>query len=134
MVEYKVLVCGNLSENGLKILEQAGGIVVDRKPELSQEKLLEIIADYDGVVVRSETVITEAVIAKGERLKVIGRAGTGVDNIDVAAATQRGIVVMNTPGGNTITTAEHALSLMVSLARNVPQATSSMKAGKWEKK
>src|SRR5262245_1862660 len=131
---YRILVCGNLSESGLKILEQAEGIKVDRKPELNQEELLKIIDNYDGVVVRSETRITEAVIAAGTRLKVIGRAGTGVDNIEVPAATQRGIVVMNTPGGNTVTTAEHALALLVSLARNVPQATGSMKAGKWEKK
>lgn len=133
-MSYKVLVCGNLSEAGLKILEQAEGIEVDRKGELSQDQLLEIIASYDGVVVRSDTKITAPVIAAGEKLKVVGRAGTGVDNIDVAAATQRGIVVMNTPGGNTVTTAEHTLALMVSLARNVPQATASMKAGKWEKK
>lgn len=133
-MSYKVLVCGNLSEAGLKILEQAEGIEVDRKGELSQDQLLEIIASYDGVVVRSDTKITAPVIAAGEKLKVVGRAGTGVDNIDVPAATQRGIVVMNTPGGNTVTTAEHTLALMVSLARNVPQATASMKAGKWEKK
>jgi D-3-phosphoglycerate dehydrogenase / 2-oxoglutarate reductase len=131
---YKILVCGNLSENGLKILEQAKEIEVDRKPELSQEQLLEIIGNYDGVIVRSETRITGPVIAAGTQLKVVGRAGTGVDNIDVPAATQRGIVVMNTPGGNTVTTAEHALALMVSLSRNVPQATASMKTGKWEKK
>jgi D-3-phosphoglycerate dehydrogenase / 2-oxoglutarate reductase len=134
MTTHRILVCGNLSESGLKILEQAKGIEVDRKPELSQEQLLEIIDNYDGVIVRSETRITEPVIAAGKRLKVIGRAGTGVDNIEVPAATQRGIVVMNTPGGNTVTTAEHALALLVSLARNVPQATGSMKAGKWEKK
>lgn len=133
-MSYKVLVCGNLSEAGLKILEQAEGIEVDRKGELSQDQLLEIIASYDGVVVRSDTKITAPVIAAGEKLKVVGRAGTGVDNIDVPAATQQGIVVMNTPGGNTVTTAEHTLALMVSLARNVPQATASMKAGKWEKK
>ena len=99
-MSYKVLVCGNLSEAGLKILEQAEGIEVDRKGELSQDQLLEIIASYDGVVVRSDTKITAPVIAAGEKLKVVGRAGTGVDNIDVSAATQRGIVVMNTPGGN----------------------------------
>lgn len=133
-MSYKILVCGNLSENGLKILEQAANIEVDRKPELSEEELLKIIADYHGVIVRSDTKLTAPVIAKGDNLKVLGRAGTGVDNIDVAAATQRGIVVMNTPGGNTVTTAEHALALMVALARNVPQATASMKNGKWEKK
>lgn len=133
-MSYKVLVCGSLSEAGLKILEQAEGIEVDRKGELKEEQLLEIIANYDAVVVRSDTKITAPVIAAGHKLKVLGRAGTGVDNIDVAAATQRGILVMNTPGGNTVTTAEHALALMVSLARNVPQATASMKEGKWEKK
>ncbi|KAF0247234.1 MAG: D-3-phosphoglycerate dehydrogenase, partial [bacterium] len=133
-MSYKILVCGNLSETGMKILEQADGIELDRRGELKEEQLLEIIANYDGVIVRSDTKITAPVIALGDKLKVLGRAGTGVDNIDVAAATQRGIVVMNTPGGNTVTTAEHALALMVSLARNVAQATASMKAGKWEKK
>ncbi len=133
-MSYKILVCGNLSETGMKILEQADGIELDRRGELKEEELLEIIANYDGVIVRSDTKITAPVIAIGDKLKVLGRAGTGVDNIDVIAATQRGIVVMNTPGGNTVTTAEHALALMVSLARNVAQATASMKAGKWEKK
>src|SRR5687767_8422726 len=99
MSQYKVLVCGNLSESGLKILETTPGITLDRKPELSQDDLLKIIADYDGVIVRSETRITAPVIAAAERLKVVGRAGTGVDNIDVAAATKRGVLVMNTPGG-----------------------------------
>ncbi|MCS6884692.1 MAG: phosphoglycerate dehydrogenase [Acidobacteriota bacterium] len=130
----KILVCGNISEQGLRILEDAGEIEVDRKPELNQEQLLAIIANYDAVIVRSETKITSSVIAAAEKLKLIGRAGSGVDNIDVKAATQRGIVVMNTPGGNTVTTAEHTMALLLSIARNVPQATASVKAGKWEKK
>jgi D-3-phosphoglycerate dehydrogenase / 2-oxoglutarate reductase len=133
-MSYKILICGNLSEQGVKVFTAAAQIVVDNKPELTEAELVAIIADYDAVVVRSDTRITAPVIAAGQRLKVIGRAGTGVDNIDVAAATERGVVVMNTPGGNTVTTAEHAMALLVALARNVPQATASMKAGKWEKK
>ena len=92
------------------------------------------LKEFDALVVRSRTKVPAALIETAEKLKVIGRAGTGLDNIDVGAATKRGIAVMNTPGGNTVTTAEHALSLLFSLSRNVPQATASLKAGKWEKK
>lgn len=133
-MSYKVLVCGSLSQSGIKILAETPGIEVDNKPELSEAELVEIIADYDGVIVRSDTKITAPVIAASKKLQVVGRAGTGVDNIDVKAATKKGIVVMNVPGGNTVTTAEHTLALMVSLARNVAQANASMRAGKWEKK
>ena len=104
------------------------------RPGASPDELLELIADVEGLVIRSGTKVTSDVIARADHLKVIGRAGIGVDNVDVAAATGRGIVVVNTPEGNNITTAEHALALMVSLARHVPQATASMKEGKWEKK
>ena len=92
-----------------------------------------MIADVEGLVIRSGTKVTADVIAAGHKLRVIGRAGIGVDNVDVPAATARGIVVMNTPGGNNITTAEHAIALLISLARHIPQATASMKAGHWEK-
>lgn len=129
----KVLVSDRLAPQGLEILEQARGLEVDNAPGISHEELLERIADADGLVIRSGTKVTADAIARGEKLRVIGRAGIGVDNVDLAAATERGIVVVNTPEGNNVTTAEHAIALLVSLARHVPQATASLKAGRWEK-
>ncbi len=130
----RVLVSDSLSPRGLEILRQAEGIEVDVRTGLSPDELREIIGDYDALVIRSGTKVTADVIERAARLRVVGRAGIGVDNVDVAAATKRGIVVMNTPGGNSVTTAEHAVALMMSLVRNIPQATMSMKQGKWEKK
>jgi D-3-phosphoglycerate dehydrogenase len=130
----KVLVTDSLATQGLDILEDAEGIEVVNSPGLSPGELAEAIADADALVIRSGTKVTKDVFDAAKQLKVVGRAGIGVDNVDVGAATSRGIVVMNTPGGNTITTAEHAISLMVSLARHIPQATASMKAGQWNKK
>ena len=111
----------------------ANGIEYDKKIGLSEEEICNIINDYNGVIVRSATKITKKIIDIGKNLKVLGRAGIGVDNIDIDAATTKGIVVMNTPFGNSITTAEHTISLMMSLARNIPQASQSTKEGKWEK-
>lgn len=128
----KVLVSDKLSDKGMQIL-RAGGLDVDVETKLSPEALLSAIKNYDGLVVRSSTRVTAQVIGAADELKVIGRAGSGLDNIDVAAATRRGIVVMNTPGGNTVTTAEHTMALVFSLARSIPQAWSSLKTGKWEK-
>jgi len=130
----KVLVSDSLAPEGLKILESMPGVEVVNRPGMPPGELLEAIADADALVIRSGTKVTEEVIDAARKLRVIGRAGIGVDNVDVGAATKRGVVVMNTPGGNTITTAEHAIALMVSLARHIPQATASMKAGRWEKK
>jgi D-3-phosphoglycerate dehydrogenase len=130
----KVLVSDSLATEGLEILERAPGIEVVNSPDLSPAELTQAVADADALVIRSATKVTEEVIAAAGQLRVIGRAGVGVDNVDVTAATNRGIVVMNTPGGNTITTAEHAIALLISLARHIPRATASMKAGKWEKK
>ena len=130
----KVLVSDSLAPQGLEILERAPNLEVDYQPGIDPGDLLEAIRDCHGLVIRSGTKVTADVIEAGQELMVIGRAGIGVDNVDVAAATGRGIVVMNTPGGNTVTTAEHAVALFVSLARHIPQATASMKAGKWEKK
>ncbi len=130
----KVLISDPLAPEGLEILERARGIEVINAPDLDQAELLEAIRDVEGLLVRSGTQVTAEVLEAAEKLKVIGRAGVGVDNVDVAAASKRGVVVVNTPGGNTITTAEHAIALLVSLARHVPQATASMKSGKWEKK
>jgi D-3-phosphoglycerate dehydrogenase len=129
----KVLVSDNLSEEGVKILKDAG-LKVDVKTGMSPEELKSVIGQYNGIVIRSATKLTADVIEAAENLKVIGRAGSGLDNVDKAAASKKGIVVMNTPGGNTITTAEHTISLMLSLSRRIPQAAYSMKEGKWEKK
>src|SRR5690606_25036561 len=109
------------------------GIEVDIRVGMSPAELLACIHEYDGLAIRSATKVTEAVVAAAERLKVIGRAGIGVDNVDVPAATSRGIVVMNTPFGNSITTAEHAIAMMMALAREIPAADRSTQAGKWEK-
>ena len=129
----KVLVTDTLAPQGLEIFERARGIDVEYSPSLSPGALESAIVDVHGLVIRSATKVTADVIAAGRELRVIGRAGIGVDNVDVAAATQRGIVVMNTPGGNNITTAEHAVALIVSLARHIPQATASVKSGEWDK-
>ena len=130
----KILISDSLAEQGVSVLEHAAGIEVSNRPGLSPEELLEAIPEYDGLVIRSNTKVTEEVLEAAKKLRIVGRAGIGVDNVDVAAATRHGIVVANTPEGNNITTAEHAIALMVSLARHIPQATASMKAGKWEKK
>lgn len=130
----KVLISDNMSELAAKILSEAKGIEVDVKVGLSSEELRSIIGEYHGLAIRGATKVTADVIAAAHNLKVIGRAGAGLDNVDIPAASKRGIVVMNTPGGNTVTTAEHALSLLMALARNIPQANASMKEGKWEKK
>jgi D-3-phosphoglycerate dehydrogenase len=130
----KVLVTDSLAPQGFEILRAVPGIEVVDAPGLSPEALLEAIADADALIIRSGTQVTAEVIGAAKQLAVIGRAGIGVDNVDVSAATARGIVVMNTPGGNTVTTAEHAIALLVALARHIPQATASMKAGKWDKK
>lgn len=130
---YRIFVSDDVSETGLQPLRQAG-LTVDKRVGLSGDDLIAAIGDCDGLVVRSETKVTAAIMDQAPRLRVIGRAGVGVDNIDVPAATTRGIVVMNAPDGNTTTTAEHTIALLVALARNVPQANSSLKAGNWERK
>ncbi|MFK7894414.1 MAG: phosphoglycerate dehydrogenase [Myxococcota bacterium] len=130
----KVLISDAMAEQGVAVLEQASGIEVINHPGTSADELLDLIKDVDGLVIRSSTKVTADVLAGAPNLRIIGRAGIGVDNVDTPAATQHGVVVVNTPEGNNITTAEHAISLMVSLARHIPQATASMKAGKWEKK
>jgi len=130
----RVLVSDALSAEGLAILEEAEGIEADVKTGMSPEELKAVIGSYEAVIIRSSTKLTTDVIESAEALRAIGRAGIGVDNVDVAAATKKGVIVMNTPGGNTVTTAEHALSLMMSLIRKIPQASVSMKEGKWEKK
>jgi D-3-phosphoglycerate dehydrogenase / 2-oxoglutarate reductase len=128
----KVLISDELSPAAIAVFS-ARGIEVDARPGLDKSDLLSAIGDYDGLAVRSATKVTADVIAAAKRLKVVGRAGIGVDNIDVPAATARGIVVMNTPFGNSITTAEHAIALMFVAARQIAAADASTQAGKWEK-
>ncbi|MHA1554350.1 MAG: phosphoglycerate dehydrogenase, partial [Alphaproteobacteria bacterium] len=130
----RVLVSDKLSETAVNIF-RAHGLEVDFRPDLGKDKdaLLEVIGDYDGLAIRSATKVTEKLLGATDRLKVIGRAGIGVDNVDIAAATKKGVVVMNTPFGNSITTAEHAIAMMFAVARQLPEADLSTKAGKWEK-
>jgi len=130
----KVLVSDKLGEIGIKMFEKEEGISVDVKTGLTPEELKQIIGDYDALVIRSATKVTADLIDCAKKLKVIGRAGIGLDNVDIPAATKKGIVVMNTPGGNVVTTAEHAIAMMMSLTRNIPQGTASLKAGRWDKK
>ena len=130
----KVLVSDPLSELGVKIFEEEPEIDVDVNTGLTPEELKGIIGEYHGLVIRSATKVTADVLEIASKLKVIGRAGIGLDNVDIPAASQRGIVVMNTPEGNTITTAEHTMAMIMALSRNIPQATSSLKEGRWEKK
>lgn len=129
----KVLISDNLAPIGAKILQDAG-LEVDINTGLAPEELKKIIPNYDGLVIRSATKATAEIIEAADNLKVIGRAGIGLDNVDIPAASGRGIVVMNAPDGNATTAAEHAISMMMALTRNIPQATISMKAEKWEKK
>jgi D-3-phosphoglycerate dehydrogenase len=128
----KVLIADELSPRAVEIFRERG-LEADVRTGLQPDELLAAIPDYDGLALRSSTKVTAAVLAAASRLKVIGRAGIGVDNIDVPAATARGVVVMNTPHGNAITTAEHAIALMMALARQLPAADRSTRAGKWEK-
>ncbi|MCS7301628.1 MAG: phosphoglycerate dehydrogenase [Fimbriimonadales bacterium] len=127
----RVLVSDPISEEGLAVLQQAA--TVDYRPNLPRETLLETIGEYDALMVRSQTRVDAEVIARGARLKVIGRAGVGVDNIDVDAATQRGIVVVNSPEGNTIAAAELTFAHLLALARHIPQADRSLRAGEWQR-
>ncbi len=131
--EFRVLVCDPIAEEGIAYLQQYVHVDVAEK-RLSPEELAQRIADYDAIIVRSATKVTREVIEKGKRLKVIGRAGTGLDNIDVAAAREFGVEVRNTPGANTVAVAEHTMGLIIALARRLVDAVNSLKAGKWEKK
>ena len=130
----KVLVSDKLSETAVQIFRDRG-IEVDFMPEVGKdkEKLAEIIGDYDGLAIRSATKVTPTILEKATKLKVVGRAGIGTDNVDKDAASKHGVIVMNTPFGNMITTAEHAIALMFSVARQIPAADASTQAGKWEK-
>ncbi len=134
MATYRVLVSDPISDKGVDALRSSPEISVDVKTGLKPDELLKIIGDYHGLIVRSETKVTPEVFAAAKNLKAIGRAGVGVDNINLPAATDHGVVVMNTPSGNTVSTAEHAFALMLALARNVGQAHHSMLSGRWDRK
>ena len=131
---FKVLVSDALGDAGVEMFREAEGIEVDVNTGLSPQELKGIIGDYDALVIRSATKVTEEILDAGKKLKVVGRAGIGLDNVDIPAATQRGVVVMNTPTGNVVTTAEHAIAMMMALTRNIPQGTLSLKEGRWDKK
>jgi D-3-phosphoglycerate dehydrogenase len=129
----KILVSDSLSEEGLKILKEVKDFQVDSKTGMKPEELKEVIKDYDALIVRSASKVTKEVIDGAKKLKVVGRAGVGLDNVDLAAATERGIVVMNAPAGNTISTCEHTMSMLLALARSIPQSNDSTKKGEWKR-
>lgn len=129
----RILVTDPLAEEGLELLKATNQVSVDVKLKLKSEELLDAIGHYDGLIVRSGTQVTKEVLEKGKKLKVIGRAGAGLDNVDVETASKRGVIVMNAASGNTIATAEHTMSLLMALSRNIPQACAALKAGKWER-
>ncbi|HLF18079.1 MAG TPA: phosphoglycerate dehydrogenase [Candidatus Omnitrophota bacterium] len=129
----RVLISDKLAEEGIKILQEEKNIKVDCKYDLKPEELKSIIKNYDALIVRSSTNVTADIIEAADNLKFIGRAGVGLDNVDLPAATKKGIVAMNTPAGNTTSTAEHTMSMILALARNIPQACTSLKNGKWDR-
>ncbi len=132
-LKTKILISDPLAEEGIKLFQENSSYDVDIKTNLSVEELKKIIKDYDGLVIRSGTNVTEEIINEAKNLKIIGRAGVGIDNVDVKSASMKGIVVMNTPGGNTISAAEHTMSMMLALSRNIPQADVSLKKKEWKR-
>ncbi len=130
----KVLVSDKMGEEGIEIFRNQEGIEVDVKTGLKPEELKEIIGQYHGLAIRSATKVTRDILDSAVNLKVIARAGAGLDNVDIPEATKKGVAVMNTPGGNTVTTAEHAIAMMMALTRNIPRGTQSLKEGRWDKK
>src|SRR3954466_6672073 len=130
----RILISDDLSPEAKAILERVPGAQVDVRVGMGPQELREIIGGYEGLAVRSATKVTKDVLDAAQKLRVIGRAGTGVDNIDLAAASRRGVVVMNAPGGNSVSVAEHAMALLLALARQIADASQSTKSGKWEKK
>jgi D-3-phosphoglycerate dehydrogenase len=129
----KVLALDDIDIQGINVLKEAG-LEVEARGKMKEEELKEVLPSFDALIVRSGTKVTASVLGGAKRLKIIGRAGVGIDNIDVDAATERGILVVNAPEGNTVAAAEHTLALMLALARNIPQASNLLKQGIWEKK
>ena len=134
MTPPKVLIADSISQRGIDELSREGALDITIKPGLSETDLIEIIPEFSAIVVRSQTKVTANILKVGKSLRVVGRAGVGVDNVDVEVATRRGIVVLNAPGGNTVSTAEHAFSLLLSVARKIPQADAAVRGGKWDRK
>ena len=134
MIPPKVLIADAISQRGVDELSRDGAIEAAVKTGLSEKELVDLIPDFSGLVVRSQTKVTAGVLNAGTKLRVVGRAGVGVDNVDVETATRRGIIVLNAPGGNTISTAEHAFSLLLSAARKIPQADANVRSKNWDKK
>ena len=132
MNKPRVLISDTMSSQAVSVFEERG-IDVVASSKLSETELLDTIGDFEGLAIRSSTNVTNELLERATKLKVVGRAGIGVDNVDVPACTRRGVVVMNTPLGNAITTAEHAMAMMLALARHIPQANASTHEGKWEK-
>jgi D-3-phosphoglycerate dehydrogenase len=133
-MKFKVLISDSLSKEAVEILQKEKDLAVDVNTKLTPDELKKAIKDYDALVVRSSTKVTREVIEAAGKLKIVGRAGVGLDNVDVDAASKKGVIVVNTPAGNTISTAEHAFSMMLALSRNIPQADASMKRLEWERK
>ena len=129
----KILISDKLADEGLDILKAVEDFEVDCKFGLLPEELKAVIKDYHGLIIRSGTKVTADILDAADQLKVIGRAGVGMDNVDLKAATKKGVIAMNTPSGNTTATAEHTMGMILALARNIPQAYASMKAGKWDR-
>ena len=127
----KVLITDKINDLAVKIVQRVAE--VDNLPTMDEDKLCEIIGEYDALLVRSQTKVTAKIIEAGKNLKIIGRAGVGVDNIDVNAATQKGIIVVNSPDGNTHAAAEHTIAMMMAMSRNIPIADASVKQGLWER-
>jgi len=130
----KVLISDKMGQPGIDIFENQDGIELDVNTGLTPDELIKIIGQYDALAIRSATKVTKEILTAATNLKVIARAGIGLDNVDIDEATKKGVAVMNTPGGNTVTTAEHAIAMMMALTRNIPRGTQSMKEGKWDKK
>jgi D-3-phosphoglycerate dehydrogenase len=133
-MKYKVLISDPLEKEGVEILKREKDITVDEKPKIPPEDLKKIIKDYHALIVRSGTKVTADIIKEAKNLKVVGRAGVGLDNVDVNSASKQGIIVVNAPAGNTISTSEHTMSMIMALSRNIPQAASSLKKGEWKRK
>src|SRR5205809_4092313 len=134
MTPPKILIADSISQRGIDEMTRDGALDVSVQTGSSEAALIELIPEFSGIVVRSQTKVTAPIVNAGARLRVIGRAGVGVDNVDVEAATRRGVIVMNAPGGNTISTAEHAFSLLLAVARKIPQADANVRSKNWDKK
>src|ERR1700736_4782509 len=134
MESPKVLVADSIAARGVDELSSNGALAVVVKTGQSESELVDLIPEFSGIIIRSETKVTAKILNAATRLRVVGRAGVGVDNVDVETATRRGVIVLNAPGGNTVSTAEHAFSLLLSVARKIPPAEASIRAGKWDRK